>query len=74
MGPNANGLRTLRQNQMMTQRELATASGVGIATISRIEAGRVRASLRTIRALACALSMSPSEMRELLLSRQPRLL
>ncbi|MEE8469991.1 MAG: helix-turn-helix transcriptional regulator [Dehalococcoidia bacterium] len=69
-----NSLRLLRQKQLLTQRELAVASGVGIATISRVEAGRVKPSLRTIRALARALDVNPEEMRELLLSRQARLL
>ncbi len=69
-----NGLKMLREKLLMTQRELAQASGVGVATISRIEAGRVEPSLRTIRALARTLQRSPEEMRELLLSRQARLL
>lgn len=69
-----NGLRGLRQKHLITQRELAIASGVGIATIGRIEAGKVKPSLRTIRALAKALNMPPEDMREILLSRQARLL
>jgi transcriptional regulator with XRE-family HTH domain len=69
-----NGLKALRQNLLMTQKELAKASGIGVATVSRIEAGRVVPSLRTIRSLAQALSRSPEEMRELLLSRQARML
>jgi transcriptional regulator with XRE-family HTH domain len=59
---------------MMTQKELAAASGVGIATISRIEAGRVNASLRTIRVLAEVFNMSPRELREILSTQQARLL
>ena len=68
------GLKDLRQRQLMTQRELAQASGVGIATITRIEAGRVKPSLRTIRSLARALGMPPEEVRDIVLSRQARLL
>lgn len=66
-------LKALRQKQLLTQKELAVVSGIGIATISRIEAGKVKPSLRTIRALARALEMNPEMMRELLLSRQARL-
>jgi transcriptional regulator with XRE-family HTH domain len=69
-----NGLKALRQDLLMTQKELADVSGIGVATVSRIEAGRVVPSLRTIRALAQALNRSPEEMRELLLSRQARML
>jgi len=69
-----NTLKALRQKYLMTQEELALSSGVGIATLSRIEMGKVKPSLRTIRALAKALDMSPEEMRELLLSDQARLL
>lgn len=69
-----NTLKALRQKHLMTQEELALSSGVGIATLSRIETGKVKPSLRTIRALAKALDMSPEEMRGLLLSDQARLL
>ena len=69
-----NGLRALRQKHLMTQKELALASGIGIATISRIEAGKVKPSLKTTRALAKAFKMKPEDMREILLSRQARLL
>ncbi len=68
-----NNLKILRQKQMLTQKELAVISGVGIATVSRIEADKVTPSLRTIRALAQALEMNPEEVRDLLLSRQGRL-
>lgn len=68
------GLKNLRQRQLLTQKELANASGVGIATICRIEAGKVRPSMRSIRALAKALDVSHDEMRDLLLVRQARLL
>lgn len=69
-----NNLKALRQKQMITQRELALSSGVGIATICRIEADKVKPSVRTIRALAKALDMNPEEVRDILLSKQGRLL
>jgi len=69
-----NNLKAIRQKKMITQRELATTSGVGIATICRIESEKVIPSLRTIRALAKALEMKPEEIRELLVFKQGRLL
>ena len=67
-------LKALRERRLLTQGDLAAAAGVGIATISRVETGRVKPSLRTIRALAKPLGMSAEEMYDLLLSRQQRLL
>jgi transcriptional regulator with XRE-family HTH domain len=69
-----NGLKALREKRVITQEELSGASGVGVATISRLETGRVKASIKTIRALAKALGMSPEELRELLVLEQQRLL
>ena len=69
-----NGLRALRERRVITQEELSATSGVGVATISRLETGKVRASKRTVRALAKAFGISPEEMYELLTNSQPRLL
>lgn len=69
-----NGLKTLREKRLMTQEELATASRIGVATISRIETGKVKASIKTMRALAQTLGMSPEELYEVLVSRQQHLL
>jgi len=69
-----NGLKALREKRVITQEELSSASGVGVATISRLETGRVKPSTKTTRALAKALSMSPEELRELLVLEQQRLL
>lgn len=69
-----NNLKTLRNKRMLTQRELSLSSGLGIATICRIEAEKVRPSLKTMRALAKALDMSPEEVRDLLIYKQGRLL
>jgi transcriptional regulator with XRE-family HTH domain len=55
------GLRQLRQNAVMTQKELADKSGVSNKTIVSIEAGAwPRQS--TIRKLAAALDLTPREL------------
>lgn len=69
-----NGLKAIRERRLITQEELATASGVAVVTISRLETGKVKPSIRTIRALATALKMDTEEARDLLISRQHRLL
>jgi len=69
-----NGLKALREKRVITQEELSSASGVGVATISRLETGRVKPSIKTIRALARALGISPEELRGLLVLEQQRLL
>lgn len=60
------GLRTLREERMLTQQELAAEAGLTITTVSRIETGKVKPSLRTIRALAKAFRCSPQDLRHLL--------
>ncbi len=49
-------LREWRKRRLLTQAELALASGVGLATISRIEQGQ-GARPRTLRKLAVALGV-----------------
>lgn len=68
------GLKSLRERRLLTQEDLAVAAGVGIATISRVETGKVRPSLRTIRALAGPLGMTAEELYNLLMLRQQLLL
>ncbi len=46
----------------MTQRELAEKSGVGVATIARIEKTKHQPTFRTIKRLAVALGVDPSEL------------
>jgi DNA-binding XRE family transcriptional regulator len=53
-------LRMLRRRAVMTQRELAEASGVAQVTIAFIEAGRQEPRPRTIRKLARALAVKPT--------------
>ncbi len=55
----ATRLKALREEQFMSQADLATASGVGRATIARIETGRQTPHGRTVRKLAGALGVTP---------------
>jgi transcriptional regulator with XRE-family HTH domain len=52
-------LRDLRKRALLTQRELADKSGVGVTTIIRIERNQVEPHGRTIRRLAEALEVAP---------------
>lgn len=56
----ARRLRALRVAHVLTQADLAELSGVGRATIARIELGTVTPHPRTIRALAAALDAVPA--------------
>ena len=64
------GLRLLREQRLMTQADLAKASGVGIATINRIENGKVTPSFKTTRSIAQALNVDPILFRNALISKQ----
>jgi transcriptional regulator with XRE-family HTH domain len=55
-------VRRLRAARYLSQDELAKASGVSKGTILRIEQGRGLAHGRTVRALATALRVEPSEL------------
>ncbi len=55
-------LRDLRKRALMSQRELAKRSGVGVTTIVRIERNQVEPQGRTIRKLAAALGVDPHEL------------
>ena len=55
-------LKELRTEQVLSLRELEGKSGVSYNTIWRIEAGRQGAHQRTIRKLADALGVRPSEL------------
>jgi transcriptional regulator with XRE-family HTH domain len=62
-------IRTLRDQQGLTQAELAAAAGVSRATINRIETGRSRTvDLDMLEKVARALGVAP----QLLLADQPR--
>lgn len=55
-----NRLRHARERKVLTQAELATASGVGWLTILRIEHGQQQPRPSTIRKLAAALGVEPT--------------
>ena len=55
-------VRDLRKRALLTQGELAERSGVGIATIIRIERNQVEPRGSTVRKLAEALEVEPAEL------------
>jgi len=65
-----NELKILREKRLITQEELAAASGLAVATVSRLERGKAKPSLKTIRRLAKALEVNPQDLRTLLLHGQ----
>jgi transcriptional regulator with XRE-family HTH domain len=56
------GLREARQRRLLTQVELANLVGMTTATISRIETGATKARISTVRKIAEALEMDPTEL------------
>ena len=65
-----NGLRQVREQHMMTQREVAVSANITVTTLSRIENGKVKPSLSTIRSLAKIFGIPPQEMRRIILTGQ----
>jgi len=57
-------LRQLRESRFLTQRELAAKASVGVSTIVRVERGQQRPTFKTIKRLASALGVEPSELVE----------
>ena len=55
-------LRELRHQNVLSMRELEEASGVSYNTIWRLETGKTGAQPRTIRRIAKALGVDPSEL------------
>ena len=55
-------LRRAREDQLMTQEELAKAANLGLSTVLRIENDRVEPRFSTIRKLAQALDMDPRQL------------
>ena len=55
-------LRDTRKRALLTQEQLAERSGVGIATIIRIERNQVEPRGSTVRKLAQALDVEPAEL------------
>lgn len=56
------GLANCRERSLLSQAELAKATGVHTATISRLETGRRGARPSTLRRLAEALGVEPREL------------
>jgi transcriptional regulator with XRE-family HTH domain len=62
MEVNVERLKELRRERVLSLRELEERSGVSYNTIWRIEDGRQGAHPRTVRKLADALGVQPSEL------------
>jgi transcriptional regulator with XRE-family HTH domain len=62
MEVNVERLKELRRKRVLSLRELEGRSGVSYNTIWRIEDGRQGAHPRTVRRLAAALNVEPSEL------------
>lgn len=55
-------LRTVRLAKMLSQEELAEKSGVSRVAITRLERGNIDARFATVRKLAKALGVEPTEL------------
>ena len=55
-------VRELRKRALLTQRQLAEKSGIGVNTIVRIERNQVEPHGQTIRKLADALGVRPADL------------
>lgn len=62
MEVNVERLKELRRERVLSLRELEEKSGVSYNTIWRLEDGRQGAHPRTVRKLAAALEVEPSEL------------
>ena len=65
-----NGLKQIRDRKLLTQEWVASMSGVSVATLSRIENGRVVPKYKTLRAIAESLGLPIETVREAILSEQ----
>lgn len=57
-------LRRLRRARALSLRDLGERSGIAFDTIDRLELGKQDAQARTVRALAQALNVEPTELME----------
>jgi transcriptional regulator with XRE-family HTH domain len=58
------GLRELRLERVLSQRELAERAGVSPKTVLDVETGKIRPHPATLRKLAAALGVDPSALSE----------
>ncbi len=58
----ADAVRRLRAQRYLSQAELATAAGISRTTIARIELGEIVPYPRTVRKLAEALGVEPTDL------------
>ena len=65
-----NGLKRIRDRKLLTQEQVASMSGVSVATLSRIENGRVVPKYKTLRAIAESLGLPIETVREAVLCEQ----
>jgi transcriptional regulator with XRE-family HTH domain len=65
-----NGLRELREQRILTQRQVAEDAGITVTTLSRIENEKEKPSFTTIRNLAKVFNLPPQEMRQIIISKQ----
>jgi transcriptional regulator with XRE-family HTH domain len=55
-------VKRVRVRALLTQQELAERAGIGLTTLNRIENDHAEPQFRTIRKLARALNVAPSEL------------
>ena len=55
-------LRRARERRLMTQAELSAKTGISAANLSRIETGKQQPRFSTLRRLAAALDIDPTEL------------
>ena len=55
-------LKEIRESQFLTQRELSVKASIGISTIVRVEKGQQIPTFQTIKRLAAALGVDPSDL------------
>lgn len=58
-------LRQWRESRLLTQAELAAKAGVSRDTVVKIETGKQAARFATVRKLAAALGVEPTDLRRL---------
>ena len=57
-------LKEIRESRFLTQRELSAKANVGVSTIVRIEKHQQTPTFQTIKRIASALGLNPSDLLE----------